>query len=97
MEVLGAAGGGGRAGRYLAGVAPAGVQREALNWILAAGPGKFEGGMTPRKYIALTKAKYVTANRDLVAKRLLVREGAGSSTHYTLTIPGWGWAPKSFR
>jgi Fic family protein len=69
-------------------------QRKALNRMLAAGPGKFEGGMTPRKYIALTKAKYITANRDLVdlvAKHLLVREGAGRSTYYNLTVPGWGW------
>lgn len=75
-------------------------QRKALNRILEAGPGKFEGGMTPRKYIALTKAKYVTANRDLVdlvGKGLLVREGAGRSTYYNVTIPGWGWAPKRFR
>jgi Fic family protein len=72
-------------------------QRKALNRMLAVGPGKFEGGMTPQKYIALTKAKYITANRDLVdlvAKRLLVREGAGRSTYYNLTIPGWGWVPK---
>ena len=72
-------------------------QRKALNRMLAAGPGKFEGGMTPHKYIALTKAKYITANRDLVDlvdKRLLVREGAGRSTYYNLTIPGWGWVPK---
>lgn len=71
-------------------------QRKALNRMLASGPGKFDGGMTPRKYIALTKAKYITANRDLVdlvAKQLLVREGAGRSTYYNLTIPGWGWAP----
>jgi Fic family protein len=72
-------------------------QRKALNRMLAVGPGKFEGGMTPQKYIALTKARYITANRDLVdlvAKRLLVREGAGRSTYYNLTIPGWGWVPK---
>jgi Fic family protein len=71
-------------------------QRKVLNRMLASGPGKFEGGMTPRKYIALTKAKYITANRDLVdlvEKRLLVREGAGRSTYYNLTIPGWGWVP----
>jgi Fic family protein len=69
-------------------------QRKALNRMLAPGPGKFEGGMTARKYMALTKAKYITANRDLVdlvAKQLLVREGAGRSTYYNLTIPGWGW------
>ena len=66
--------------------------------MLAAGAGKFEGGMTPRKYSALTKAKYLTANRDLVdlvAEKLLVREGAGRSIYYNLTIPGWGWMPPS--
>ena len=71
-------------------------QRKALNRMLAPGAGKFEGGMTPRKYMALTKAKYLTANRDLVdlvAKQLLVREGAGRSTYYNLAIPGWGWVP----
>ena len=71
-------------------------QRKALNRMLAPGPGKFEGGMTSRKYMALTKAKYITANRDLVdlvAKQLLVREGGGRSTFYNLTIPGWGWVP----
>jgi Fic family protein len=73
-----------------------GRQRKALNRMLSRGAGKFEGGMTPRKYMALTKAKYITANRDLVdlvAKQLLVREGAGRSTYYNLTIPGWGWVP----
>lgn len=71
-------------------------QRKALNRILAAGPGKFAGGMTPRKYMALTEAIYITANRDLVdlvEKQLLMREGAGRSTYYNLTIPGWGWVP----
>jgi len=65
--------------------------------ILSKSIRKFEGGMTPRKYTALTKAKYLTANRDLVdlvAKKLLVREGAGRSTFYNSTIPGWGWVPK---
>jgi Fic family protein len=52
--------------------------------------------MTTRKYMALTKAINITASRDLVelvAKQLLVREGAGRSTYYNLTIPGWGWSP----
>jgi Fic family protein len=72
-------------------------QRKALSRMLGAGPGKFEGGMTPRKYMALTKANNrLTANRDLtdlVEKRLLVRGGAGRSTFYNLAIPGWGWVP----
>ena len=57
--------------------------------MLAAGPRNFEGGMTPRKYTALTKVAYITAHRDLgdlVAKQLLVRQGAGRSTFYNLTI-----------
>ena len=70
-------------------------QRKALTRMLAAGPGKFEGGMTVRKYVALTKANTrLTANRDLtdmVEKQLLVREGAGRSTFYNLNIRGWGW------
>jgi Fic family protein len=72
-------------------------QRKALARMLGAGPGKFEGGMTPRKYMALTKANNrLTANRDLtdlVEKHLLVRGGAGRSTFYNLAIPGWGWMP----
>jgi Fic family protein len=72
-------------------------QRKALTRMLGVGPGKFEGGMTPRKYMALTKANNrLTANRDLsdlVEKQLLVRGGAGRSTFYNLAIPGWGWIP----
>jgi Fic family protein len=59
--------------------------------VLAAGPGKFEGGMTPGEYFALTKAKYLAANRDLVdlvAKKLLVRKGAGRSTRICVKILG---------
>jgi Fic family protein len=73
-------------------------QRKALNRMLAAGAGKFVGGMTTRKYMALTKAINITANRDLVdlvAKQLLMRVGAGRSTYYNLTIPGWGWVPQN--
>jgi Fic family protein len=69
-------------------------QRKAVNRMLVAGPGKFAGGMTPRKYAAINKTTYITSNRDLVdlvEKRLLVREGAGRSIYYNLTIPGWGW------
>lgn len=72
-------------------------QRKALSRMLGAGPGKFAGGMTARKYMALTKANNrLTANRDLtdlVEKHLLVRGGAGRSTFYNLAIPGWAWVP----
>ena len=76
-------------------------QRKALIRMLAAGAGKFDGGMTPRKYMALTKANNrLTANRDLsdlVEKQLLVRGGAGRSTYYNLALPGWGWVPRGSR
>jgi Fic family protein len=76
-------------------------QRKVLNKMLEAGPGRFEGGMTPRKYVSLTRSKTtLTASRDLaelVELGLLQREGAGRSTYYNLAIPGWGWtkAPAS--
>jgi len=71
-------------------------QRKVLNRMLEAGPGRFEGGLTPRKYRALTGTTNITASRhiaDLVAKGVIARaEGAaGRSTHYNLTIPGWEW------
>jgi Fic family protein len=70
-------------------------QRKALNKMLEAGPGRFEGGMTPRKYHSLTGTTGITATRDLTAladRGLLVRHGAGRSTYYDLAIPGWGWS-----
>jgi Fic family protein len=73
-------------------------QRKALNAMLEAGPGRFEGGMTPRKYRALTRAASTTATRDLtelVAKGLLVRGGGGRSSRYDLAIPGWQWTPRA--
>ena len=69
-------------------------QRKLLNKMLEAGPGKFEGGMTPRKAQSLTGAAGATATRDLtelVEKGLMVRRGAGRSTHYELALAGWEW------
>lgn len=66
-------------------------QRNALNTLLEAGPGRFEGRMTPRKYQALTSTTGITATRDLTElanNGLLVRQGAGRSTYYDLAIPG---------
>jgi Fic family protein len=72
-------------------------QRKALNKLLEAGPGRFEGGLTQRKYAALTGSATATATRDLadlLEKGLLVRgAAAGRSTHYNLAIPGWEWQP----
>ncbi len=71
-------------------------QRKALNRMLEPGPGRFEGGMTARKYAAVTKTSGPTATRelvDLVQKGLLVPRGEGRSRRYELTIPGWEWVP----
>jgi Fic family protein len=75
-------------------VALSDAQRKALARMLDAGRGKFEGGMTPRKFIALTGLSRATATReltDLAAKGLLVQVGAGRSTRYELPMPGWQW------
>ena len=69
-------------------------QRKLVNKILEAGPGKFEGGMTPRKAQSLTSAAGATATRDLtelVERGLMVRRGAGRSTRYELALEGWEW------
>jgi Fic family protein len=71
-------------------------QRKALNKMLEAGPGRFEGGMTPRKYQSLTGTTGITATRDLAALAdagLMLRQGAGRSTYYDLAIAGWRWLP----
>lgn len=71
-------------------------QIKALNKLLEAGPGRFEGGMTARKYQSLTGAAGATATRDLTALAdggLLIKRGAGRSTYYDLAIVGWGWVP----
>ena len=67
-------------------------QRKLLTKMLDAGPGRFEGGMTPRKAQSLTSAAGATATRDLtelVEKGLMVRRGAGRATHYELAMEGW--------
>jgi Fic family protein len=62
-------------------------QIKALNRMLDAGPGGFEGGMTNKKYASLTKASPATAQRDLsdlVEKKCLVLIGSGRGAHYEL-------------
>jgi Fic family protein len=70
-------------------------QRKALNRMLEAGPGRFEGGLTARKYVGMTGASPATASRDLadlVEKRLLVPGRLrGRSSYYDLAMPGWEW------
>ncbi len=70
-------------------------QRKVINKILEAGAGRFEGGLTQRKYVSMTGASPATASRDvadLVSKEILVLgDAAGRSTYYNLAISGWGW------
>jgi Fic family protein len=71
-------------------------QRKVLNKMLEAGPGRFEGGLTQRKYVGMTGVSAATAWRDIedLLKKGLIMQGdaAGRSTHYNLAIPGWAWA-----
>ena len=61
-------------------------QRKVLNRLLDAGPGGFEGGLTTRRYVGLTRASRATAYRelaDLVAKGCLERtDKGGRSSSY---------------
>jgi len=70
-------------------------QRKVLGKMLDAGPGRFERGLTARKYVAMTGISAVTAWRDiedLLTKKLITRgQGAGRATHYNVGIPGWEW------
>jgi len=63
-------------------------QAKAVNRLLDAGPGGFEGGLTNKKYRQMTRATERTAARDihdLVSRGILLRsEGGGRSTRYEL-------------
>lgn len=77
-------------------------QRRVLSKMLDAGPGRFEGGLTARKYMAIANTTKVTASRhlaDLLEKGLIVRaEGSGGrSTRYDLALPGWAWRAPATR
>ena len=78
------------------------MQRRVLNKMLDAGPGRFDGGLTARKYMVIANSTKVTASRhlaDLLEKGLIVRaEGSGGrSTRYDLALPGWAWQPPAKR
>jgi len=66
-------------------------QRKVINRLLEEGVGGFEGGITTRKYVAMTKASRVTAYRDitdLLKKKILMRTKAkGRSASYELLFP----------
>ena len=63
-------------------------QASAVGAVLDAGPGGFEGGLTTRKYVSMTKTSRATAYReisDLVSKGVLrVNPGKGRNISYSL-------------
>lgn len=67
-------------------------QRKAVNRILDAGPGGFEGGMSTEKYGHLVRVSRATAYRDLeelVRHGLLTQAGVGRGTRYFAAMEGW--------
>lgn len=67
-------------------------QRKVLNKLLDAGQEGFEGGLTNRKYVGMTKTTRATAQRDLadlVAKGMIhPKPGGGRSASYEIAWPG---------
>ena len=64
-------------------------QTKAINKMLDAGTDSFEGGMTAKKYISITKTTKATATRDLaglVELGILQQNFAGRNTNYTLNL-----------
>ncbi|WP_439488628.1 Fic family protein [Algoriphagus sp.] len=64
-------------------------QVKVINRMLAEGPAGFEGGMTAKKYMAITKASKATATRDmqgLVELGAFLPQGGGRSVSYELVI-----------
>jgi Fic family protein len=62
-------------------------QRKVIGKLIEKGPGGFEGGLTRRKYVAMTRASEATAKRDLaelVSAGVLVPHGSGRSVSYRL-------------
>ena len=60
-------------------------QRKVLNKLLDAGPDGFEGGLSNKKYMGMTKTSSATATRDLKAlvnAGVLIQSGGGRSVRY---------------
>jgi len=66
-------------------------QLKVINRLTEAGPGGFIGGLTTRKYTAMTGASRATAYRDisdLITKGILTQnKGKGRSVSYNLVFP----------
>ena len=69
-------------------------QRKVLNRLLDVGKGGFQGGLTTRKYVSMTKVSRATAFReisDLLEKGFLLQNPAkGRSASYDLSWPANG-------
>lgn len=67
-------------------------QVKALNRLLDAGPGGFEGDLSARKYMGITSVAKATATRhlaELLEKGALVKlDGGGRQTRYAISWPG---------
>ncbi len=64
-------------------------QNQILRRMLEEGPDGFEGGMSAKKYMAITGASKATATRDLqdlADKGVFVPTGGGRSTHYKVNL-----------
>ncbi len=65
-------------------------QEKALLRMFEAGPSGFQGGMTAKKYVAITSASIATATRDLAdltERGALVAEGTFRDRRYHLSLP----------
>ena len=66
-------------------------QKKVLSRILEAGPGKFTGGLTTRKYVNIAKVSRATAFREItgmIDKKILRQlSGKGRSVRYDLIWP----------
>jgi Fic family protein len=66
-------------------------QKRVINCMLEAGPGKFAGGLTTRKYVSITKTSRATAFREIshMLDKKILRQlpGKGRSVHYDLVWP----------
>ncbi len=64
-------------------------QTKAVLKMFDFGISGFEGGMTSKKYVSITKSSRATATRDLQDlsnKKKLIQKGEGRSVNYELNI-----------
>lgn len=64
-------------------------QQKVIKRMLDAGHDGFEGGMTAKKYMSITKTSKATATRDLQTLwegNVLLKDGGGRNIHYQLNL-----------